>query len=36
MLLAAKKYGLALELYRKMRNCAHTCHDVISKMYALR
>ena len=36
MLLAAKKYGLALEMYRKLRNCAHTCHDVISKMFALR
>ena len=36
MLLAAKKYTYALEMYRKLRNCAHTCHDVINKMYALR
>ena len=36
MLLTAKKYGLALEMYSKLRNCAHTHRDVISKMYALR
>ena len=34
MLLTAKKYRLALELYFKLRNCAHTHHDVVSKMYA--
>ena len=35
MLYAAKKYELALELYRKLRNCAHTHQDFVSKMYAL-
>jgi len=35
MLLAAKRYDLALELYRKLRNCAHTHKDIISKMFAL-
>ena len=35
MLYTAKKYELALELYRKLRNCAQTHRDVISKMFAL-
>lgn len=35
MLFAAKRYGLALELYRKLRSCAHTHQDIMSKMYAL-
>ena len=35
MLLTAKRYELALELYRKLRNCAHTNRDLLSKMFAL-
>lgn len=35
MLLAAKRYELALEMYQKLRNCAHTHKDIIGKMYAL-
>jgi tetratricopeptide (TPR) repeat protein len=34
MLLAAKNYRLALELYRKLRNCSHTHKDIIIKMFA--
>lgn len=33
MLLTAKRYTLALEMYRKLLNCAHTHKDVICKMY---
>ena len=36
MLLTAQKYALALEMYRKLRNCAHTHRDIISKMFALK
>ena len=36
MLLTAKKYHLALEMYRKLRNCAHTHKDIVSKIYALK
>lgn len=36
MLLAAKVYPLALELYRKLRNCAHTHRDIIAKTFALK
>lgn len=33
MLLDVKKYELALELYRKLRNCAHTNQDAVTKLY---
>ncbi len=36
MLMTAKKYNLALELYRKLRNCAHTHRDIVGKMFALK
>ena len=36
MLYTAKRYPLALELFRKLRNCAHTHRDIISKIYALK
>ena len=36
MLLTAKKFTLALDMYRKLRNCAHTHKDIITKMFAYR
>lgn len=36
MLFTAKRIDLALELYFKQRNCAHTHKDIISKAYALK
>ena len=36
MLMAAKRYELALECYDKLRNCAHTFQDIITKAFALR
>ena len=36
MLFTAKKYTLALQMYVKLRNCAHTHKDVLVKAYACR
>ena len=36
MLQAAKVYPLALELFKKLRTCAHTQHDIIVKTFALK
>ena len=36
MLMAAKKFELALDCYEKLRNTAHTFKDIITKAYALR
>ena len=36
MLMAAKRYDLALDCYDKLRSSAHTFQDVITKAYALR
>lgn len=33
MLIDAKQFHLAYELYRKMRNTAHTDHDCVTKLY---
>ena len=34
--MAAKQYELALQCYEKLRDCAHTFKDIITKAYALR
>lgn len=34
MLLVSRQHSLALEMFSKMRNCAHTAKDIIVKMYA--
>ena len=34
MLLESHKFELALEMYRKLRCCAHTDKDALTKMYA--
>ena len=36
MLVTAKRYELAFELYNKLRSCAHTNQDIITIAYALR
>lgn len=36
MLVAAKSYRLALELYKKLRDCAHTHKDIVTKAFALK
>jgi hypothetical protein len=36
MLLTAKHFRLALEMFRKLRNCAHSHRDIIIKMFALK
>jgi len=36
MLIAAKNFEIALELYKKLRVSAHTQKDIILKAYALR
>lgn len=36
MLLTAKRYELALKMYKKLRNCAHTHKDIIMKAYGTR
>jgi len=34
ILLVARKGDLAIEMYHKLRTCAHTSKDIITKMFA--